>query len=719
MKYNAFPILLATTFLSTPAVTQTVPEINADYLNSLTGEKVTWEEETASREDTVQIGDKFYKYTYHKPSTYTETSTNVSTMISDITNVVFNSSGISLSSNDYSSFNIMADFLGGRGGFAINVAYGAKVGAINGVFINCHGVLNLYNGANVNNITGNFIDNFVSSSGGVISVSQGSNVNNIAGNFIYNHAAKYGGAVYFSEDSYVYSYLNLNNTIQGNFLNNWVEIYSGSNLALGGAIYKYANRYIGTGQYAYIDTKFSSDSGVLFFTENYTKDLIRGKIYNAIFLSSVYKESGVTSFNTSNNGAWVINDNIEGGNNTNTSISYINNSYKLYFIGNDTIDTELGTTTQYINMNNAIINAGEVKVENTTLRFGNYQHEDKTAKNWNGKGKFIASLNSDGTENLKADSVTSLTLNNAVFDISNGYLETIKLKKLTSTENTSNFIHLDVNVEKMESDIINVKGDVDGGTKLIIHATSDKDIRGRGKILFAESFGDTKGGETSFEVARVYKSPYLYDVIYEGVKNTSTPTESKDNTWYFEMNDKENPNKEQDPVDPNPDVPNIDDNIPTRPLSPIEIAPEIIGFEAVTSAGLAQTNGMVYNIMRKVGISKLYCKGCGFYDYNWDGKPFHNAWVDTTYNGLTIEAPVEIEAKVWGIEAGSDIQHDLNNKLGIFVSYRQGNYEMDGKGEKYYSTIGSEIDIDSYLAGLYYRYDHNNWYAFATAYAGM
>ena len=48
MKYNMLPILLATTFLSTPAVAQTVPEINADYLNSLTGDKVTWEDASAS-----------------------------------------------------------------------------------------------------------------------------------------------------------------------------------------------------------------------------------------------------------------------------------------------------------------------------------------------------------------------------------------------------------------------------------------------------------------------------------------------------------------------------------------------------------------------------------------------------------------------------------------------------------------------------------------------
>ena len=62
-------------------------------------------------------------------------------------------------------------------------------------------------------------------------------------------------------------------------------------------------------------------------------------------------------------------------------------------------------------MNNAIVNAGKVNVENTTLRFGNYQHDDKSAKNWDGKGKFIASLNDDGTENLDADSMYRIMKN--------------------------------------------------------------------------------------------------------------------------------------------------------------------------------------------------------------------------------------------------------------------------------------------------------------------
>ena len=677
--------------------------------------------------------------------------------------------------------NITGDFIGNYAlsskssyGGAIYNGYSSTIGNINGNFtansvcvydlssptsnMKANGVI--YNDGSISSITGDFIDNYAeatasgSSNVSIDVLADGvaiynnilATINSITGDFIRNHAKSSASDTSDSSINVSATAGAISNrifgtidSITGDFIDNYAEASvtgSATNStisveAMGGAIYNYTRGTISSitgdfiGNYAKASIPSSSDAtytssakgGAIYssgditlasgaeqhiFDGNYTEDS-RGKIYNAIY------SSGVVTFATSGVGSWVVNDNIEGG------------TYN--FIGDDTIDTELGITTQYININNAIIGSGEVNLENTTLRFGTYQHKDTSAKNWDAKGKFIASLNEDGTENLDAESVTSLSLNNAVFDIANGYLETVNLKNYTSTDS---FVHLDVDVEKMTSDIIHVKGDVDGVTKLVVHSSSNKDIRGQGKILFAASLGDTKGGETSFEVSRVYKSPYLYDVIYEGFENPTPGTDtgegssgdsttgpvSKDNSWYLAMNDKENPNKEE-----TPDVPTMD--IPIQQLGPIKVAPEVVATAAVKAAGLAQTNGMIYNIMRKVGVNHLYCPGCGFYDYNWNGATLHNAWVDTTYNGLTIDAPVEIKAKVWGIEAGSDIQQNLHNKLGIFASYRQGNYEMDGTGDKYYSTIGSEIDVDSYLSGLYYRYDKNNWYAFATVYGGI
>ena len=75
MKITPMSLLLATTFLSTSAVAQTVPEINASYLNSITNPKIIWEEMPTLEDDTViidgertiEISGKYYKYTYQKP----------------------------------------------------------------------------------------------------------------------------------------------------------------------------------------------------------------------------------------------------------------------------------------------------------------------------------------------------------------------------------------------------------------------------------------------------------------------------------------------------------------------------------------------------------------------------------------------------------------------------------------------------------------------------
>ncbi len=749
MKITPLNLLLVTTFLSTSAVAQTVPTIDANYLNSLTGPKITWTE-----------GEYGLEAIYNKPDDYEYSSSNDLTEENTTNKVITVSEGGWLGSsvivnqsvyektikadflNSYNYTHISCDYNGGginNGGYVCNPGMGyypsessdAVLGDIIGSFLG-NGVDGsggaIYNAGTIGNITGDFISN---SAGGETGAAYGGaiynkgTIGNIVGNFIDNTVwdySNYGGAIYNTG-----TISSITGVFISNYLSNW-------NAAIGGAIYNtgtisllnsdfYYNAVIDESNSATIlggaiyTTKgitLTSDSGAHFFSGNYTQDN-KGKIYNAIYVDN---SDAVLTFNTSNDSAWVINDNIEGGN--------------YDFIGDDTVDIELGTTTQYINMNNAIVNAKNVNVKNTTLRFGAYQHEDTTANNGNGKGTFISALGADGFEDTNVAPITSLTLNNAVFDIANGYLETIKLKNFASTDNTSNFLHIDVNVEEMKADILRVYGDVYGVTNLVVHASSDADIKNKGQILFAESFGDTKGKDGSFVVSRVYKSPYLYKVIYTGevavdVEENSvviTPSEAteiaRNNKWYFEITGDENTNEEDAPVDPNPEVPVIPvPDTPAQSLGPIKVAPEVVATVAVKTAGLSQTNGMVYNIMRKVGVNRLFCPGCGFYDYNWDGEAFHNAWVDTTYNGLTIEAPVEIDANVWGIEAGSDIQHDLNNKLGIFVSYRQGNYEMDGKGEKYYSTIGSEIDIDSYLAGLYYRYDRNNWYAFATLYGGM
>ena len=148
MQNKLLATLLVTTFLSTNAVAQTIPEINADYLTSLTGDNVTWKISEAGEENTVGIDGKYYKFTYNNTGNYTETSTRIEDTLvtSDVTDVVF--SGISLSlrggaicnyNEDNSSININADFID-------NYAKGSG-GAI-------------YNYGTIGDITGNFVGNY-------------------------------------------------------------------------------------------------------------------------------------------------------------------------------------------------------------------------------------------------------------------------------------------------------------------------------------------------------------------------------------------------------------------------------------------------------------------------------------------------------------------------------------------------------------------------------
>ena len=617
--------------------------------------------------------------------------------------------------------NVAGNFIGNQSGQDGGTFYNAgTVGSIGGNFLGNH--VSRYGGAvynddrdQIDNISGNFVGNYAGSGGAIFNRG---NIGGISGDFIGNYVSggtfAYGGAVYNDGNSQTVS--RVIDHIRGDFIGNYVA--GGYNVA-GGAVFNYNNAFIGsiTGNFlnnysraagagnvalggaVYTAKKMTFAAGeqkTYFMSGNYTLGRSYNKRYNAIFVETgASGEVPVITFDTAGGGAWVINDNIEGGKNSNNVINYATR-YNLAFTG-DGVLNENGLTDQYISINNDIINAGEVTVEGTTLRFGAYQHEDKTANNWDGHGRFVASLNKDGTVNLDAEAVTSLSLNNAAFDLYNKYQDTVNLKGWKASGNS--FLHVDVDVENLTADMLNVNGNVEGTTKLVLYPNSDKDIRGE-SILFAQSTNDTTGNADSFKVWRVYRSPYMFETKY-------TKTGENANKWELEMNDTVNPDAGAEP-----DFPEI------NAIGKAEVAPEVIGYQSVTAAAVAQNANLIYNVMNKVTDNRLYCPGCGFYDYYWNGEAFHNLWVNPVYTSLSIKSPTEIDADVWGIEAGGDLQHDLNNKLGLFVSYRKGSYDMNGDGKHYYSTVGSEIDIDSYLAGLYYRYDRNNWYAFATLYGG-
>ena len=464
------------------------------------------------------------------------------------------------------------------------------------------------------------------------------------------------------------------------FRNNYVKAAKGE--ALGGAFYGSSVKITADNYTSVIDGNTANGKNNAFYV------LKNGGVNLGQFDGELSLDLPIAdlSFSTLNNGVFLLNDGING-----------ESGYGIAMNGDKGIEEESLRTPQYVKLNNSIANAGSIYLSSTTLSLGTGPY---------GKGEIVA----DG------DPVTKMTLSNAAFDLYNKYQDTVNLKGWKAAGNS--FLHVDVDVENLTADMLNINGNVEGTTRLVLYPTSDKDIRGE-SILFAQSQNDTTGNADSFKVWRVYRSPYVFETKY-------TKTGENANRWELEMNDTANdyagvePGERPDPEVPElPDIPDLRPHPMPAPGGKAEVAPEVIGYQSVTAAAVAQNANLIYNVMNKVTDNRLYCPGCGFYDYYWNGEAFHNLWVNPVYTSLSIKSPTEIDADVWGIEAGGDLQHDLNNKLGLFVSYRKGNYDMNGDGKHYYSTVGSEIDIDSYLAGLYYRYDRNNWYAFATLYGGI
>ncbi len=585
----------------------------------------------------------------------------------------------------------------------------------------------VYNNGSIKGINGNFVGNYVEAKESYVYGGAVFNVNTIGdvtGDFVNNHISTgglysyaYGGAVHNAADSVI-------NNIVGNFINNYA--LSSESSAYGGAIYNNgsiksvsgnfvgnhtsaANLYaLGGAVYTATDMTFLTNGNTFVLSGNYTTDDTRNKNYNALFVyNSGYSSVPTVTFDTSSGGAWIINDSIEGGRDSLVSISY-NYQYNLSFRGDDALNDE-GRTTQYIAVNNDIINAGEVSVEGTTLHFGSYQHEDTTAQNAAGQGNFVAALNKDGSVNTEAVAVTSLSLTNAAFDIYNGYMDKVNLKGWSAN---NGYLHVDVDVANGTADVLNINGDVTGQTKVIVYAHSAKATTDK-SILFATATGEAEQGANAFSVYRVYNSPYMFDVAYN-------PDGENGKEWSLTM-DVETENKYAGTL-PLPigatQAPGGDEgDEPVRPTAPVY--GEVVAYGALPAAALEQTRNMVDNIGNQIKNGRVYTRSCSFVDGYWDGEPYYNLWVNPTYYTSNIDSPFAIDADIWGIEAGGDIQHDVHNRLGIFVSYRQGEYDMDGNGDKYRSPVGSEIDIDSYIAGLYYRYDNNNWYAFATLYGGI
>ena len=596
---------------------------------------------------------------------------------------------------------ISAEFYANSADMGSALANGGEINEIkNSVFQNNYDSAAVLNDGTIGKIDAKFINNVNGNNNMSSAILNEGTIDSISGTFSGNRTYSYDSSAFGAVVN-----AGVIGNIDADFLNNSITVYD-----QGTANYDFSPDY---GQLAETGAAITSYGQDLTFTAEGKDNFISGNYvefgtardypekhgvfaesgskinHNAIYMhSSSLAEFAVPSyknkklkltFSTTEGGSYTINDNIDGGivdiDNDGFAERDVEYGYNMNLTGD-------GTGTVY--MNNEIINADTVTIDNTTLKFNKFTHNDGTVS----KGGFTTGYN-DGR-----DAVTSLVMKNkANFNLYNKYQDTVNLKGWKASGNS--FLHVDVDVENLTADMLNVNGNVEGTTKLVLYPNSDKDIRGE-SILFAQSVNDTTGNADSFKVWRVYRSPYMFETKY-------TKTGENANKWELEMGNQVNPDADQKPDErPDPEVPDVKPTpTPDKPTNPVY--GEVVAMGALPAAAIEQSRNMVDNVFGQIVR----------------GEGNHNLWINPTYYTSNIDAPFDIDADVRGIEAGGDLQHDLNNKLGLFVSYRKGSYDMNGDGKHYYSTVGSEIDIDSYLAGLYYRYDRNNWYAFATLYGGI
>lgn len=291
---------------------------------------------------------------------------------------------------------------------------------------------------------------------------------------------------------------------------------------------------------------------------------------------------------------------------------------------------------------------------------------------------------------------------------------------------------IDVNPQTNTSDLMIVDGDVQGTTLVNLNVLNE--AKPSEKILFVEALNDNPATGAAFytQDGHIFGSPYKWNVLYEN------------NRWYVGTDDvipdgatngygdsdlgeiTDDTVLEEDAVLPPsfPDVPssstgdagNGNTSVVFRKPS---VVGEVIAYMGLPSAGIEQTRDMTRNVSSKVASTKIYSQQChGYYDCEYNGQGLRNAWASPVYSYSEVKSPYKYDAEIAGLDAGLDLQADEHNRLGVYVSSRYGNYDFDGKGDDYYSKTGSEIDIDSYILGFYYRYDGGKYWAMSQVFGG-
>jgi len=665
MKHNAlYYTLLGATFLVSSAMAEDFA-VTAGYLNSLTSPKITWSD-SDNGGTAVNINGQDFYYTYTNTSEYTSTSNQVLKNNSGVTSEEVNNK---LFENvNESGYHGAVSLTGIGDASSVDIVSdfinnrsgeyggGINVSALSGVSM-----------ASIGDISGIFAGNTASGGtnnglGGAIYLESkagdlDANINDITGNFINNLAQSTSTA--YVHGGAIDNHGRINN-LNANFIGN--KALGASGYVYGGAINNGKNNN-GGNIMGIIHGDFIGNSAI-----SASNKAFGGAIHNTGTIGDILNSSflyNTVSGNSDSGGGAIystknLNVSADGGTSLFEGNTVNGESNAIYMSG---------TSSATVDLNLRAENGGTMTFNDDVD--GQY-YNINVLGDGSGEVAFNQQVENFDTIAIQENGVMRMGINS---EIKGGNVDWVADNQTIKVD-----IEVDRANKTTKSGLITLTGNVKGDYKVIVNSLNTQGYEGA-NTMFLTAPDDETAEDENFTVSRVIGSPYEWGAF----RNYGGETDGSN--WYLALTKYE--------------------------------TPEVVAAVGLHQAAIEQTRSVVRNVSNKVGAGREYCPNCGVYDYNWDGEKLRNLWILVNGENAQIDKHIDMEAKIWGVEAGFDVQKDPCNTLGVFASYRRGDYDLSGDGDKYRSTIGSDIDIDSYLAGLYYRYDRNMNWLFATIYGGV
>lgn len=538
--------------------------------------------------------------------------------------------------------------------------------------------------------------------------------------FSNNTASEFGGAVYNDGANF---------TAENEYGSGRLE-FTGNEAAKGGAIYNAD------------DSTFSADIGgdaTILFDGNTSTEGEGGAIYNEedSTVDVTLADTAKLVFNTTSDDVYNL------GTVTITGDSAAPQTLEIDGVEMSTIDPD---STQVV-LNSTFAGTGEYNISNTQLNVGStgYIDEDPEMVMTNNvvnmaEGSHIYLTSDDTLVNNNFDLEEGATLrytdriaddpdfylantvynagrveyyasnddtdiriaqaavNSGVISAADGVLTNVHIDTLQSLEGNEIVINLDN--DNLKADVVTIDHRIynttETPTKITFVDMENEDIEEvqlevDERIYFAQTQVVQDLSEYGFSV-NAENSDYEIKIGYEENDDVYD--------WYLYRYD--------EPIPPKPDY----------------LEPEDLAYIDLPRSAVEQTRGIVFDITRTTarGVCSCYADNCNNRFCRKESSPAkYRLWARPSYRKGTFDKPLETDFTLKGIEFGLDYQPTNSALIGIFGSYRDGEYENDGGkvGKKFYAPKGgSKLEIKSYLAGLYFRKYFGDFYFLGAGYLG-